>query len=247
MTDVEAGYRGDLAHVQDAGFGDFARGAAPGLLLALAEEGIRDGVVVDLGCGSGIWAEILLAAGYDVHGIELSADLLEIARRRAPGARFAQGALLDAGLPPCVAVTAIGEVLGYAFDPRTGAEAMSALFERIHAALTPGGLLLFDVAVAGRASRRPRPTWREGEGWLLCVEAFEDRVARRLTRRITLFRRDEEGAWRRSDEVHTLHLHDPDELTAALVRAGFEAQVLGGWGRMRLGRGHIAVHARRPV
>ena len=130
MTDVEAGYRGDLAHVQDAGFGDFARGAAPGLLLALAEDGIRDGLVVDLGCGSGIWAEILLAAGYDVHGIDLSADLLEIARRRAPGARFEQGTLLDAGLPPCVAVTAIGEVLGYAFDPRTGADAVTALFGR---------------------------------------------------------------------------------------------------------------------
>ena len=30
MNDAESGYRGDLAHVQDAGFGDFARGAAPG-------------------------------------------------------------------------------------------------------------------------------------------------------------------------------------------------------------------------
>ena len=246
MTGPEGGYRGDLALVQDAGFGDFARGAAPGLLGHLDDAGIRDGLVVDLGCGSGIWAEFLVAAGYGVHGVDLSGDLLEIARRRAPGARFEQGPLLDAGLPPCVAVTAIGEVLGYAFDARTGAESTAALLERIHAALAPGGLLLFDVAVAGRASRRPRRTWREGEGWLLCVEAAEDRGERRLTRRIALFRQDAEGAWRRSDEVHTLYLHDPDELTAALVRAGFEAQLLRGWGRMRLGRGHVAFAARRP-
>ena len=166
-----------------------------------------------------------MSSRYGVHGIDLSADLLEIARRWAPGARFEQGTLLDAGLPLCVAVTAIGEVLGYAFDPRTGADAVTALFERIHAALAPGGLLLFDVAVAGRATRRPRRTWREGEGWPPCVEASEDRGGRRLTRRITLFRRYVEGAWRRSDEVHTLHLHDPDELTAALSGPGLEAQI----------------------
>jgi SAM-dependent methyltransferase len=243
---VEPGYRGDLALVQDAGFGDFARGAAPGLLSRMAAAGITGGLVVDLGCGSGIWAEMLVGAGFDVLGIDLSEDLLAIARERAPAARFAQASVLDAELPPCAAVTAIGEVLGYAFDPRLGDEAVTALLGRVHDALRPGGLLLFDVAVPGRAGRRPRRTWREGEDWLLCVEAGEDRTARRLRRTVVLFRRAEDG-WRRTDEVHELHLHDPDALLAALVRAGFEAQVVRSWGRMRLARGHVAFAARRPV
>ena len=53
------------------GFRAFARDAAPALLEILAGAGIRSGRVVDLGCGSGIWAERLVARGYEVLGITL--------------------------------------------------------------------------------------------------------------------------------------------------------------------------------
>ena len=51
MTDA---YRDDLAYIHDAGFGGFARAAAPVLVDALRRSGITDGLVIDLGCGSGI-------------------------------------------------------------------------------------------------------------------------------------------------------------------------------------------------
>ena len=113
-------YGPDLAHVHDTGYAAYARDAAPELLRRLHAAGLDGGLVVDLGCGSGIWARALLDAGFGVLGIDLSADLLAIARDRAPEARFVHASLLEAELPPCAAVTALSEVVNYATDPRAG-------------------------------------------------------------------------------------------------------------------------------
>ena len=76
-----AGYSEDLAYIHDAGYGDFARGAAPALLGALRAHGITTGRVVDLGCGSGIWAALLLDAGYEVLGIDISPAMIRLAKK----------------------------------------------------------------------------------------------------------------------------------------------------------------------
>ena len=242
-------YGRDLAHVHDAGFGDFARAAAPELLRRLRAAGRDGGLVVDLGCGSGIWARALLDAGYEVLGVDVSADLLAIARKRAPGATFVHGSLFEAELPAgCAAVTALGECVNYAFDPRAGRAGLAALLRRVHAALRPGGLLLFDAAGPG-LEPRPRRTWSAGDGWVVCVAAVEDAAARGLTRHIAVFRREGDGAdarWRRSDERHTLRLYEPEEVLADLRAAGFAgAEALRAWGALALRSGHHAFAARR--
>jgi SAM-dependent methyltransferase len=225
-------YGSDLAHVHDDGFGGFARDAAPGLLRLLARAGVHDGLVVDLGCGSGIWAEILLAAGYDVLGIDASADLLRIARRRAPGARFVHASLDDAELPRCGAVTALGEVLSYG-ERRS----LVPVLRRIRGALEPGGVLAFDVVGPGREPR-PRRTWTEGDGWVVCVDVREE--GRRLTRRIVTFRRSGRS-WRRTEETHVQRTFARGEVLDALARAGLEGRA-----RRPYGLGHLAFTARRP-
>ncbi len=55
-------YREDLAYIHDVGHGDFALGAAPGILEIFARNCMRGGLVVDLGCGSSLWAKELPAA-----------------------------------------------------------------------------------------------------------------------------------------------------------------------------------------
>ena len=44
--------------------------------------------VLDVGCGAGRWAEVVVPIVGDYLGIDFSASLLEIARRKVPGARF---------------------------------------------------------------------------------------------------------------------------------------------------------------
>jgi SAM-dependent methyltransferase len=238
-------YGRDLAYVHDAAFGYLARGGARTLLRLLSRAGIRNGLVVDLGAGSGITASVLTDAGYQALGVELSPDMVELARRRAPAARFVGSSLLDAGLPDCVAVTAIGECLNYTTDPRTGRRQLASLFARIHRALRPGGLFLFDVAEPGR-ERLPRRTWHEGVDWLLCVEAFETPAERVLRRRITVFRQAA-GGWRRSDELHMLRLYPRQEVLDDLVSAGFQPRLLAGYGSaVRFRRGHAGILAVKP-
>jgi SAM-dependent methyltransferase len=239
-------YGRDLAYVHDAAFGHLARGAARTLLRHLGRAGIPEGTVVDLGAGSGITAAILSEAGYDVLGIELSPGMVEIARRRAPGARFECASLLDADLPACVAVSAIGECLNYAADPRAGRERLAPLFARVWRALGPGGLFMFDVAEPGRERRTPRRTWRDGPDWLLCFEAAEEPDAPVLHRRITVFRQAA-GGWRRSDELHTLRLYPRGEVLDELAAAGFRTRLLAGYGAgARFRRGHAGILATKP-
>src|SRR5438128_5024907 len=102
------GYGDDLAYIHDVGFGWFATGAAPGLLEILRQHGVDQGHVVDLGCGSGLWARELVRAGYGVTGIDQSAAMLRLARQRAPAARFNKGSFLSVKLPSCDALTSMG-------------------------------------------------------------------------------------------------------------------------------------------
>jgi SAM-dependent methyltransferase len=210
-------YGADLAAIHDAGFGALAEAAADRLEAELRERGFRTGLVVDLGCGSGILAERLTAAGYDVLGVDSSPAMLEIARRRAPAAEFVEDSAADLEPPPCVAVTAVGEVLGY-----TGAD-LDPVFARIATALAPGGVFGFDLAGPDR-DPEPRRGWHEGPGWLVAMEAAQVQPGRALRRRIVTFRNAGEG-WRRHEEVHTLRLHDPAEVADALAAAGLDARV----------------------
>jgi SAM-dependent methyltransferase len=53
----------------------------------------RDGVIADVGCGTGATSRMLTDFGLDVVGIDLSANMLAEARRRNPGLRFQVGSM----------------------------------------------------------------------------------------------------------------------------------------------------------
>ena len=183
-------YGSDLAYIHDVGFGHFARSAAPGLLKLIRQGRKVRGLVVDLGCGSGIWARELCSAGYDVLGIDISDAMITLARKRAPKAEFRRASFLTAEIPPCAAVTAMGECFSYLFDASNTKRGLSSLFRRVHEVLQPGGLLIFDVAAPGRVpGPGPQRSYREGDDWVVLVAAQEDHKL--LTRRITIFRRAE--------------------------------------------------------
>jgi SAM-dependent methyltransferase len=239
-------YREDLAYIHDAGYGAVARAGAAVLLEALRGRGPGSGLVIDLGCGSGILSERVAAAGYDVLGIDLSADLLALARKRVPGGRFVQGSLWAAELPPCVAVAAVGEVVNYLSDGDGAGQGPRKLFRRVHAALALRGPFLMDLAGPGRVPGAGRSRhWAEGVDWAVLVSAEEDRKLRLLTRQITSFRKVGEG-YRRDHEVHRQRLY-PSAAAAALLRAaGFRVRVLRGYGEFRFPRGVAGFLARRP-
>ncbi|HKI33445.1 MAG TPA: class I SAM-dependent methyltransferase [Gemmataceae bacterium] len=238
------GYQKDLAYTHDVGFGGFATAAAPGLLALLRRHGVSGGLVVDLGCGSGIWAGLLTDAGYDVLGVDYSVAMIALARKRAPGATFRVGSYLKAELPPCDAVTSIGECFNYLFDRDARVE-LTGLFGRVHNALRPGGVFVFDVLEPGQL-RRGVPTRRHrvGGDWAVMVEVEEDAVQQVLTRSITSFRQVGK-LYRRAEEVHRLRLYEGRELAAELERVGFRVRSLRHYGDFPLGKAHVALLARK--
>jgi SAM-dependent methyltransferase len=213
-------------------FGDLSHDAARVLAGTLVRRGLTEGTVTDLGCGSGILARVMSDLGYDVLGVDLSTDMLALAERNAPKARFRNESLVDAAIPPSVAVTAIGEALNYATDPRAGRDATTEVAQRVFDALTPGGVFLFDVATPGRnLGLEVRERIHDHDDWTLVMRATES--GNRLDRRITIFSLEPDGHWSRIDEHHVAHLYDPGELTAALERIGFDVETRPSYGEHR--------------
>jgi SAM-dependent methyltransferase len=237
-------YSADLAYIHHEGFSNFIRQSTPHLLKLLSRPAInksqdaaRKQLVVDLGCGSGVWARELVRAGYDVLGIDVSDSMIRLARKNAPGARFVKGSFLKFQLPPCHAVTALGEVINYLFDPGGDAPQLGRFFARVHAALRPGGVFIVDVASPGRGG----PTGRRegfslGRDWAIVFRAEEDRRKLKLRRTITSFRRVGK-LYRRTNEIHEQKLYAAGKITGQLREAGFRVQRLPGYGSSRFPEG----------
>ena len=237
-------YGRDLAYIHDTGFTGFARKAAPGLLRLLRENGIADGLVVDAGCGSGVWARELTDRRYGVLGIDISAHMIRLARKQAPAAKFQVGSFLDAALPPCDAVTSIGECVNYAFDRKSGKKGLTEFFRRVYGALRPGGVFIFDIVEPGVGEGAPPRRFLEGPDWAILLEVGEDRGRKMLTRRIVSFR-SVGKLYRRSEETHRLHLYSRSELLEELSRAGFEARLLSGYGGFQFAPAHVGFLTRK--
>jgi hypothetical protein len=55
---MTAWYNEDLAYIHDVGFREYVLKSTPGILEMLSDRQIQTGLVVELGCGSGLSAEV---------------------------------------------------------------------------------------------------------------------------------------------------------------------------------------------
>jgi SAM-dependent methyltransferase len=169
------------------------------------------------------------------------------ARKRVPEAEFRVASVFEANLPACSAVTSIGEVLNYLFDPDNDRQALAQLFRNIYGALNPGGMFIFDIAEPGQIPRGAATKgFTEGEGWVVLLEKEENSELGTLTRRITSFRKVGDY-YRRDDEVHRLRLYTAEDLAGELCRVGFQVRVIRSYGEYRLPKAHAAFVARKPA
>jgi ubiquinone/menaquinone biosynthesis C-methylase UbiE len=108
------------------------------LLNRFAAEVAGRGEVCDMGCGPGQVARYLRDAGVTAFGLDLSAGMLEQARRLNPDISFHQGNMMDLHLADG---TLAGIAAFYAIVniPKTS---LPAVFHEMERVLRPGGLLL---------------------------------------------------------------------------------------------------------
>jgi SAM-dependent methyltransferase len=235
-------YRSDLARVHHLGFGGHADSCAPAVRALLGPVRARNGLVLELGCGSGRLTRHLVDAGHRVLATDASRPMLDLAQRHAAGAEsFQLLQLPDDPLPPADAIVSVGHVLSYLPDASAIDRALAAMSR----ALLPGGILAFDICdlAWGRLRRDAPPYARVADDWVL-VTRFSVPAPDRFVREITTFVRADDGRWRRDDERHDNVLIDTSRLPEQLRAHGVDATVGHAFGEYELPGGLVAVVGR---
>lgn len=107
--------------------------------------GVKSGIILDLGCGTGTITEILAGYGYDMIGVDNSEDMLELAMEK----RIASGHdilyllqdMREFELYGTVrAVVSVCDSVNYITEP----EELAGVFRLVNNYLDPGGIFLFD-------------------------------------------------------------------------------------------------------
>jgi SAM-dependent methyltransferase len=97
--------------------------------------------MLDLGCGTGRHAQLLSQHGYTLTGVDLSEEMLKVARGTSPELGFVQGDVRTVRLGKTFDVVAsLFHVMSY---QTTNADLRAAL-DTIREHLAPGGLFVFD-------------------------------------------------------------------------------------------------------
>jgi SAM-dependent methyltransferase len=129
------------------------------------------GPVADIGCGPGRITGHLRGLGLDVFGVDLSPEMVAVARREHPGLRFEVGSMLDLDLPD----SSLGGALAWYSVIHVPWELHPAVFAEFHRVLAPGGLLLMAFQ-AGEIVRR----LEQGYGHDISLDVFHLRPERVL-------------------------------------------------------------------
>ena len=194
--------------------------------------------IVDLGCGTGNMAIPLARSGFKVFGIDLSAEMLSIARnkwdeplgrsgRDEPGTiRWLQQDMRDWELPePVDTVVSFCDCLNYLTEP----DDVVAAFRHTYAGLAKGGLFLFDVHAPLTFERyaEEQPFVLDDKDVAYLWTCDYDKATRTIDHDLTFFVRDEgssgtDAVYRRFEESHSQRAYDPEWIAEQLGAAGFE-------------------------
>ncbi len=238
-------YRPDLALVHHLGFGFHADACAPGILALLEPVRQGGGLVLEVGCGSGLLTRHLIDAGHRVLATDASPAMVELAQEYAKGAEDVQVLVLpDDPLPEADAVVSVGHVVNYVGDREAVLQAIVAIAR----AVRPGGLFAIDVCdLEWAAHRQGAPgAGRIGDDWVIAVE-FSIPAPDRFVRDIATFLRNDDGTWRRSDERHENVLLDTAHLPDLLRPHGIEVTVGTSFGTETLPAGLRTLIGRAPL
>ena len=170
--------------------------------------------VLDAGCGAGRLLGPLREAGFDVDGCDVSADMIERCRRRAPDATLWVSTLHDLDPPRRYASIVCSGVLGLGSTREQDIQA----FSRLRDALLPGGTLVLD--------NEETPfdwhvrDWNEPTGDPISLRSRVDAVDDE-DRCVYLTIRAESSDGRREEHPLTMRLWYRDELVPLMHAAGF--------------------------
>jgi len=201
-----------------------------GTLEALAvDAGLRGRALLDVACGTGNTLAPMIARGYEAVGTDVSAPMLDEARRKAPGVRLV---VADMRALPALGRFDLIFCLGDALNYLQTAEELEAALDGMRRNLAPGGIAVLDL----NTLRTFRALY---SGMLVApspdrVVVVEGRGSPDLpsggaaTARIDRLERLPSGWWRRVRGEHHHRHHPEPAVRAALAAAGLECRSVHG-------------------
>jgi SAM-dependent methyltransferase len=177
--------------------------------VAFCARAFQKGRLLDLGCGTGRLCAHFAANGFDCVGVDLSEEMLAVARANVPRATFVRANLVELTEPPggpfdCAAC--LFSTLGMV----RGADNRGRVLANACAALRPGGTFVLHAHNRYFRGLGARRVWRERFKALLCSPAAGDISMPQAYGGAPL----------------TLHHFTRGELTRALAAAGFVVEQL---------------------
>lgn len=191
----------------------------------LKEYGILDGLVLDLGCGTGTMTELLAEAGYDMIGVDNSEEMLEIAREKQIKSGHEILYLLqdmrEFELYGTVrAIVSICDSMNYLEDH----EDLVQVLKLANNYLDPKGVFIFDMnTVYKYREQLGEQTIAENrEESSFIWENYFDEAEMVNEYDLTLFIREEDGRYSKYEETHYQKAFEISEVKEAVKEAGME-------------------------
>ncbi|MDO4518743.1 MAG: class I SAM-dependent methyltransferase [Eubacteriales bacterium] len=193
------------------------------LTQVLREEKIEDGLVLELGCGTGTMTELLAGAGYDMIGVDNSEEMLaEAMEKRVESGHDILYLLQDMQefelYGTVRAIVSVCDCMNYL----TETEDLQRVFELANNYLDPKGIFVFDMNTEYK--------YRELLGTQTIAENREessfiweneyDPETKINTYELALFLQREDGLFEKAEEVHEQRAYSVEEIKACIASAG---------------------------
>ena len=191
----------------------------------LAEEGIKDGILLDLGCGTGSVTELLAKAGFDMIGIDNSEEMLDIAMEK----RYESGLdilyllqdMREFELYGTVrGVVSICDSMNYILDD----EDLLDVFKLVHNYLDNDGIFIFDMNTMYKyreiLSDNTFAEDREESSFIW--ENFYDEEEEINQYDLSLFVQEEDGRYRKYEETHLQRAYEQKTVEELIKESGLE-------------------------
>ena len=195
------------------------------LIGLLKEYGVSDGLVLELGCGTGSMTQRLAQAGYDMIGADLSADMLDIAmeKREASGLDilYLLQDMREFELYGTVrAVVSICDSMNYMLEE----EDLLDVCKLVNNYLDPGGMFIFDLNTEKKYRVMGETTIAENRDEASFIwENYFDEEEKINEYDLTLFIRDEEdGRYDKFEEFHEQRAYPLALIRETIERSGLE-------------------------
>lgn len=180
--------------------------------------------LIDLGCGTGTVAVELAKAGYQMVGVDLSSEMLTLAREKANAdgvnIAFYEGDMANMELASGFdAVVSFVDSLNYLTDT----EDWKKTFQNSYNSLIDGGYLLFDVHTMYKLRNVFNDFTYCNADFDLSIlwNSYVDNEEQIVEHELTFFSEIENGNYRRFDETHVQKVIDLDNIEEMLKEIGF--------------------------